>query len=128
VEIDGIRTIRSPHPVADTVDLLTEAIAGAGAKVFAVVDHSGEAAAAGLALRDTKLIVFGSPVVGTPVMQVAPLAALDLPLKILVWADDGGGVWMGHLDAGWLATRYGLTPDQAAPLGAAAKLVDRIAG
>ena len=56
-------------------------------KLFAVIDHSGEARASGLQLRDTKLVIFGSPQAGTPVMQAAPLAALDLPLKVLVWAD-----------------------------------------
>ncbi len=74
----------SPWSVEDTVARLSAAVAGRGMKTFLVVDHSGEAAAAGLELRDTKLVIFGSPERGTPVMEAAPLAALDLPLKALV--------------------------------------------
>ena len=124
---DGIVHTRSPHPVAATVDLLTEAIHAAGAKLFALIDHSGEARGAGLSLRDTKLLIFGSPVAGTPVMAAAPLAAIDLPLKILVWQDDAGGVWMSYLYASWLADRHGLTGEQAGPLKAPAVLAERVA-
>lgn len=124
---DGIMHTRSTLPVAETVTRLTEAIQAAGAKLFTIVDHSGEAQSAGLALRDTKLIIFGSPVAGTPVMVAAPLAALDLPVKILVWQDDAGAVWMSHLDSAWLAARHGLSAEQAAPLGAPAKLIAKVA-
>jgi len=124
---DGIMHTRSPLPVAETVARLTEAIQAAGAKLFTVVDHSGEAQSAGLALRDTKLIIFGSPVAGTPLMVAAPLAAIDLPVKILVWQDDAGAVWMSHLDPAWLAARHGLSAEQAAPLGAPAKLTAKVA-
>jgi uncharacterized protein (DUF302 family) len=68
---------------------MSELVSATELKMFALIDHSGEAAAHGLELRDTKVVVFGTPVAGTPVMQAAPLAALDLPLKILVWDDDG---------------------------------------
>ena len=78
----------SPWSPADTVARLSAAVAARGMKVFAVIDHSGEANAAGLELRETKLVIFGSPKAGTPVMVAAPLAALDLPLKVLVWADE----------------------------------------
>ena len=98
----GISHTPSPFPFGDTVDRLTEAIRAAGATLFAIVDHSGEAERAGLSLRPTKLVIFGSPVAGTPVMVAAPLAALDLPLKVLVWEDADGAVWMSHLDAAWL--------------------------
>lgn len=123
----GIAHTRSPHPVAATVEHLTEAIHAAGAKLFAVVDHSGEARSAGLSLRDTKLLIFGSPVAGTPVMVAAPLTAIDLPLKILVWEDDAGSVWMSYLYASWLAERHGLTPQQARPLDAPGTLAGRVA-
>ncbi len=103
------------------------AIGAAGAALFTVVDHSGEAARAGLSLRDTKLLIFGNPKGGTPVMVAAPLAAIDLPLKLLVWQDDEGAVWMSHIDPQWLADRYGLTADLTAPLGAAAALAGRVA-
>ena len=124
---DGIMHTRSTLPVDETVARLTEAIHAAGAKLFTVVDHSGEARSAGLALRDTKLIIFGSPVAGTPVMAASPLAAIDLPVKVLVWQDDADTVWMSHLDPAWLAARHGLTAEQAAPLGAPGKLAAKVA-
>ena len=127
-QTDGIVHKRSALSVAATVDRLTELIQAAGAKLFSVVDHSGEAERVGLSLRDTKLLIFGNPAAGTPVMAASPLAALDLPLKVLVWADDGGDVWMSHLDPAWLAARHGLSVDLAAPLSAADRLTDRVAG
>jgi uncharacterized protein (DUF302 family) len=78
----------SPWSVADTLARLSAILADKGIKLFATIDHSGEAQAAGLELRETKVVIFGSPLAGTPVMQAAPLAALDLPLKVLVWADE----------------------------------------
>lgn len=125
--VAGIVHTRSPHGVSETAGFLTDAIGAAGATVFAVVDHSGEAARAGLSLRDTKLVIFGNPKGGTAAMVAAPLAAIDLPLKLLVWQDDEGAVWMSHIDPQWLADRYGLTADQAAPLAAAGALAGRVA-
>ena len=78
----------SPWSVTDTVARLSDVVAAKGLKLFAVIDHSGEAEAIGLKLRDTKVVIFGSPAAGTPVMQASPLAALDLPLKVLVWLDE----------------------------------------
>ena len=126
-EIDGIAHVMSAYAVADTVRRLTQAIEAAGAKVFIVVDHSGEAARAGMALRDTKLIVFGSPKGGTPVMKLAPSAALDLPLKVLVWEDDGGAVWMTYLSARWLVERHQIPPEVAGPLSVVEGLVESLA-
>lgn len=126
--IDGLVHTRSPHSVGVTVDLLSQAIQGAGAKLFAVVDHSGEAERAGLSLRDTKLLIFGNPVGGTPAMVAAPAIAIDLPLKLLVWQDDDGAVWISHIDPHWLAGRYGLAAEVAAPLAAAGKLAAKVAG
>ncbi|HET7051370.1 MAG TPA: DUF302 domain-containing protein [Solirubrobacteraceae bacterium] len=80
---DSIVTKSSPRSVPETVQRMSELVSAKGLKLFAVIDHSGEAAAHGLELRDTKVVVFGSPVAGTPVMQAAPFAALDLPLKIV---------------------------------------------
>jgi uncharacterized protein (DUF302 family) len=123
----GILSTRSPHNVSETVSVLSAEIAVAGATMFAVVDHSGEAARAGLSLRDTKLLIFGSPKGGTAAMVSAPLAAIDLPLKLLVWQDDEGAVWMSHIDPQWLAERYGLAADVAAPLAAPGALAGRVA-
>jgi uncharacterized protein (DUF302 family) len=118
---------QSPFPVDETVDRLAERIQAGGAKLFVLVDHSGEAKRAGLSLRDTKLLIFGSPVAGTPAMEASPLAALDLPLKVLVWVDDDGTVWMSYLDSAWLAERHGLTAALAAPLSAVDGLTDQAA-
>jgi uncharacterized protein (DUF302 family) len=114
----GVVHQRSPLSVAETVERLAAAIRAAGATLFFVVDHSGEAQRVGMVLRDTKLLGFGNPVGGTPAMVASPLAALDLPLKVLVWTDDDGAVWMSYLDAAWLAARHGLTAELAAPLSA----------
>ena len=123
----GIVHKRSPFQVDETVGRLTGAIQAAGAKLFALVDHSGEAQQAGLSLRDTKLLIFGNPLGGTPAMEASALAALDLPLKVLVWADDEGAVWMSYLDSAWLAERHGLAPRLAAPLSATGRLTDQVA-
>jgi uncharacterized protein (DUF302 family) len=94
-------------------------------KVFAVVDHSGEANAAGLALRDTKLVIFGSPKAGTPVMVAAPLAALDLPLKVLVWADERQ-TKISYAAPRALATRYGLDAELAGKLAGIDAVTDAV--
>jgi uncharacterized protein (DUF302 family) len=124
---EGVVHRHSPYSVADTVARLTAAVEAAGAKLFVLVDHSGEAERAGLTLRDTKLLIFGNPVGGTPAMQASPVTALDLPMKILVWADDHGEVWMTYLSAGWLAQRHGIPAEQAKPLGAVDALTSRVA-
>ena len=123
---DWIVTKSSPRSVPDTVQRMSELAAAKGLKLFAVIDHSGEAAAHGLELRDTKVVVFGSPVAGTPVMQAAPLAALDLPLKILVW-DDDGQTRVSYTAPSELAARYGLSDELAARL-AGIDALDRRAG
>ncbi|HTO25062.1 MAG TPA: DUF302 domain-containing protein [Gaiellaceae bacterium] len=105
----------SPWSVDETVSRLTAVVEARGLKLFDVIDHSGEAAAAGLELRDTKVVIFGSPAAGTPVMQAAPLAALDLPLKVLVWA-DADGTRLAYAAPAELAERYGLDDALAARL------------
>jgi uncharacterized protein (DUF302 family) len=126
--VDGLVHTRSSHTVDETTGRLTQAISAAGATLFAVVDHSGEAERAGLSLRDTKLIIFGNPRGGTPAMVAAPAIAIDLPLKLLVWQDDNGAVWISHIDPDWLAARYGLIAGLTAPLAAAGGLAVKVAG
>jgi len=104
---EGIVAKKSPWPVEETVARFTSLLEARGLKVFAVVDHSGAAHEHGLELRDTKVVIFGSPAAGTPVMEAAPLAALDLPLKVLVW-DDGGETRLDYLSPEALGARYGL--------------------
>ena len=105
----------SPRGVDETVSRLEDVIASKGLMLFAVVDHSGEAEKHGLELRNTKLVIFGSPGAGTPVMQARPLAALDLPLKVLVW-DDDGQTRLSYTGPAELAKRYELEDDLAARL------------
>jgi uncharacterized protein (DUF302 family) len=112
---DEVITKSSPWSVADTVSRLSALIASRGMKEFAVIDHSGEAAAHGLLLRDTKVVIFGSPEAGTPVMAAVPLAALDLPLKVLVWA-DADGTKLSYTAPAALAARYGLSEELASRL------------
>ena len=120
----GVATRSSPLAFATTVQRLLDLIESKGLKLFALVDHSGEAARAGLTMNETKLLVFGSPAAGTPVMAAAPLAALDLPLKILVWADSDGRVWISYNDPEYLRSRYDLSEDLAGRLAGVGPLVE----
>jgi uncharacterized protein (DUF302 family) len=120
-------TKSSPSSVAETVARLERELEARGVKLFAVIDHSGEAAAAGLRLRDTKLVIFGNPAAGTPVMEAAPLAALDLPLKVLIWA-DGDQTRISYVDAAELGARYGLSNELADRLAVIDAITDAAAG
>jgi uncharacterized protein (DUF302 family) len=123
--VDGVVTKPSPRSVEETVAALSELVTSKGMKLFAVIDHSGEASAAGLDLRDTKVVIFGSPQAGTPVMQAAPLAALDLPLKVLVWA-DGDQTNVSYTSPSALAARYQLSDELAARLAGIDAVTDAI--
>jgi uncharacterized protein (DUF302 family) len=112
--------------VEDAVARLTSAAESHGLKVFAVIDHSGEASKVGLELRDTKVVIFGSPAAGTPVMVAAPLAALDLPLKVLVWA-DGSQTKLTYTSPAALAERYALSDELAVRLAGIDTLTDAVA-
>jgi uncharacterized protein (DUF302 family) len=118
-------TKESPRSVEDTVSRLKGVLESRGIKLFAVIDHSGEAEAAGLELRDTKVVIFGSPLAGTPVMAAAPLAALDLPLKVLVWA-EGEQTKLGYTEPAELAARYGLSEELAGRLAAIDAVTDEV--
>jgi uncharacterized protein (DUF302 family) len=106
----GITTKESPRSFDETVAKLTELIQARGMKIFAVIDQSAEARGVGLELRPTTLVIFGNPVAGTEVMGAAPLAALDLPLKVLVWADEDR-IKISYVTPSALAERYNLAPD-----------------
>ena len=121
----GIISKVSDRPVGATVEALVSLIEARGMKVFTIVDHSGEAAAAGLELRDTKLVIFGSPAAGTPVMQAAPLTALDLPLKVLVW-DDAGTTTVSYTEPSFLAARHRLPDELASRLAGIGPLTDAL--
>jgi uncharacterized protein (DUF302 family) len=115
----------SPWSVDETVSRLSAVIAAKGLKLFATIDHSGEAHANGLDLRDTKVVIFGSPVAGTPVMEASPLVALDLPLKVLVFA-DGHETKLCYTAPAELARRYGLTVELSARLAGIDPITDAV--
>ena len=121
----GIITKISPQSVADTVARFTDILGVKGVKVFAVIDQTAAAREVGLQLRDTTLVIFGSPAAGTPVMDAAPLAALDLPLKVLVW-DDAGQTKVTYYGPAELAARYQLGSDLEGNLAAINPLTDAL--
>jgi uncharacterized protein (DUF302 family)/uncharacterized membrane protein YidH (DUF202 family) len=104
----GIVTVPSNHSVDQTVEKLEATLQAKGVKLFAVIDHSGEAERAGLRMRPTKLLIFGNPAAGTPLMVASPTIAIDLPLKILVWEDNGSQVRISYNSPAYLQTRHGL--------------------
>ena len=123
-DVDTVTKI-SGRSVADTVARLTELVAAKGMRLFAVIDQAAEARKVGLQLRDTIMVIFGSPVAGTPVMVAAPLAALDLPLKVLVWA-DGQQTKVSYDAPAAIARRRGLSPELAANLAGINALTDAL--
>jgi uncharacterized protein (DUF302 family) len=118
-------TKSSPWPLAETVRRLLALMAERGMTVFATIDQRAAARSAGLDLRETVLIIFGSPLAGTPVMDAVPLAALDLPLKVLVWAQDGR-TWISYLTPAAFAARHGVPATLAAPLAGIDQLTDAV--
>jgi uncharacterized protein (DUF302 family) len=121
----GITTKHSPRSIEETVARLTELIAGRGMKLFDVIDQSAEARSVGLHLRPTTLVIFGNSVAGTTVMDAAPLAALDLPLKVLVW-EDGDQTKVSYTSPSAFADRYTLDPDLAHNLAGIDPLTDAV--
>lgn len=105
---NGIVSRRSQHTVDETVERLRTLLAAKNVRLFALVDHSGEAEKAGLKMPPTRLLIFGSPVAGTPLMLAAPSIAIDLPLKILVWEDGDGQAWLSWNSPEYLQHRHGV--------------------
>jgi uncharacterized protein (DUF302 family) len=122
-EPEGITTVSSRYSVADTVERMRAVIAKKGLTLFTLVDHSGEAAKVGLKMDDAKLLIFGSPKAGTPIMQSAPLAALDLPLKVLVWQEHSRRVLVSYNNTAYLAQRYGISAELSKNIGGIDALV-----
>ena len=106
--IDGLITKPSHHSVDETLERLNGIIGSLRVEVFAIIDHSGEAAKVGMTMRPTKLLIFGNPKSGTPLMQASPSIAIDLPLKILVWEDADGRVWLSYNSPVYLQARHQL--------------------
>jgi len=113
----GIIDTPSHHSVDETVEKLKGILQAKGITLFALVDHSGEAAKAGMKMRPTQLLIFGNPKAGTPVMLAAPSSAIDLPLKILNWEDAEENVWVTYNSPEYLQKRHSLPPDLLQNIG-----------
>ena len=109
--IDGLTTLASSFGPAETMARLEAAVRAKGLTVFARIDHAAGAAAVGLALRPTELIIFGNAKGGTPLMQAQQTIGIDLPLKALIWQDAAGKTQVSYNEPGWLARRHGLGPE-----------------
>ena len=105
---DGLIAVKSPHSAKATMDRLESIVKERGLNVFVRVDHAAGAARIGKTLRPTEVLVFGNPQGGTPFMECAQVAGIDLPLKGLVWQDAASQVWLGYNDPAWLAKRHGV--------------------
>jgi uncharacterized protein (DUF302 family) len=107
----GIVALPSKHSVDQTVEKLEAILQAKGVKIFALIDHSGEAEKAGMKMRPTKLLIFGNPKAGTPLMLASPGVAIDLPLKILISEDSQGRVWISYTSPSYLQARHNLPQD-----------------
>ena len=123
----GIRTLTSSHPFEETIDRLAALLVEKKITLFALVDHAGEAREVGLAMPPTKLLIFGSPRAGTPLMLAAPSIALDLPLKILVAQQPDGTVQLSWNDPAWLRQRHNLPAEMQPVLAAVETIAKQVA-
>jgi uncharacterized protein (DUF302 family) len=122
---NGMVHLSSPRTVPDTVERLESLLQKQGLKVFGRIDHSGEAEKAGLKMRPTQLIIFGSPKAGTPLMIAAPTLAIDLPLKALIWEDNSGKVWLSYNSADYLKQRHNIPGDLVRNIAGVATLLQK---
>ncbi len=122
---EGIISKPSKYSVQETLHRLETLLTAKGVKVFALVDHSGEAEKAGLKMPPTQLLIFGNPKGGTPVMLAAPTAAIDLPWKALAWQDTSGQVWLSYNDAAYIQRRFGLSDDVMKPLAGLGAVIEQ---
>ena len=123
----GIVNRQSRHSVDETVARVKKLLDDKKVALFALVDHSGEAEKVGMRLRPTKLLIFGSPRAGTPLMAEAPTIAIDLPLKLLVWQDDEGEVWISYNTPDYLRERHGISQGLAANIAVVTLLAEKAA-
>jgi uncharacterized protein (DUF302 family) len=122
---NGLIHVASSHSVPETLNKLKTAIEARGLKIFTLIDHSGEAEKAGLKMRPTELLIFGSPKGGTPLMIAAPTLAIDLPLKTLVWEDADGKVWVSYNSPDYLQQRHGIPADLVKNIAGVGALVEK---
>ena len=126
-EQNGIVNRPSNHSVDETVTRLQTILREKGVTLFALVDHSGEAEKVGMKMRPTKLLIFGNPKGGTPLMLATPSIAIDLPLKLLVWEDSAGKVWISFNSVDYLRQRHQFPPELAANIAVVSTLADKAA-
>src|ERR1700723_1217888 len=119
---NGIVRIASKHTVDETVEKLRGILQAKGVMLFAMVDHSGEAAKVGLPMPPTKLMIFGNPKAGTPLMLAAPSIAIDLPIKILIWEDSQSRTWASFNDPAYLQERHNVPQELLSNISVAAAL------
>jgi uncharacterized protein (DUF302 family) len=120
---NGLIQVASRYPVDETVQRLRSLLGEKGLQVFTVIDHSGEAAKVGLKMQPTKVVIFGSPKGGTPLMVAAPTLAIDLPLKALVAEDENGKVWVSYNSPEYLQQRHGVPEDLIKNIAGAGALI-----
>jgi uncharacterized protein (DUF302 family) len=123
---NGMVHLSSPHSVTETLQKLETLVKSKGLTVFCRVDHSGEAEKAGLQMKPTQLLIFGSPKAGTPVMVAAPTLALDLPLKALIWEDADGQVWVSYNSAEYLKSRHNIPDELVKNIAGLALLLEKV--
>jgi uncharacterized protein (DUF302 family) len=123
--VSGVIDVPSRYSVPETLARLQAILKEKGMTVFALVDHSGEAAKVGLEMRPTQLLVFGSPKGGTPLMVAAPRLAIDLPLKALAWQDEQGKVWLSYNSPEYLQGRHGFPPELMKNIAGIAALIQK---
>jgi uncharacterized protein (DUF302 family) len=126
MDVEGLITRPSRRSVRETIDRLAAELAAKGVTIFARIDHAAGAAAVGMSLRPTELLIFGNAKAGTPLMQLSQAIGIDLPLKALAWEDAAGKVWLAVNDPAWLARRHGLA-DDSAPVQAMAAMLSGLA-
>jgi uncharacterized protein (DUF302 family) len=122
---NGLVQVASQYAVDETMRRLQSAITGKGLHVFAVIDHNGEAQKVGLTMRPTKVLIFGSPKGGTPLMVAVPSLAIDLPLKALVAEDAEGKVWVTYNNPQYLKVRHGIPEELIKNLSGAGGLIEK---
>ena len=122
---NGIIDVTSKHSVDETVAKLKSMLESKGVTIFALIDHSGEAEKVGMKMPPTKLLIFGNPKAGTPLMVASPSIAIDLPLKILVWEDAAGKVWLSYNSSEYLQQRHELPPERMQNIGIVATLAQK---
>lgn len=124
--MDGIKTLKSNYSVKETVKNIIQKIGDEGWHVFAHIDHAAEAKKKGLKLRPTEVILFGNPKIGTLLMQSNQSVAIDLPMKAMVWEDEGGIVYIGYNTTEWLRNRHHLMNDST--IQTISEVVERVCG